>query len=314
MALPLGLTAPPCVQSDPIAVHFSSAIADGAPQRYAELTKKVTHVIINALLLRAKSACNTCTQIVIHWTWTMRCMMRRSVFETLSGVKFAYVTRQHGVMYEYVHEYKAARVQRPWQVERLGGAVVGEGVSFTHFVALPPDRSDRNSGFRKTIASLLALAAGPTLSDPSSAMSDRRRTHIPTSIFTCGRGTCCSTASAASVTSVPCRVADCGSAPDPVCQPWAGRPIVVPEWVEACAAVGGWVDTRQYLLKDKAAEAKDGFSLASVYEAAQQRRLLDGIDVFLTPGVLSRPQSVSTVLPPNVLIWHLWLMTATRRC
>ena len=46
------------------------------------------------------------------------------------------------------------------QVERLGGAVVGEGVSFTHFLALPPDRSDRNSGFRKTIASLLALAAG----------------------------------------------------------------------------------------------------------------------------------------------------------
>ena len=39
--------------------------------------------------------------------------------------------------------------------------MVGEGgTGFTHFVALPPDRADRNSGFRKTIASLLALAGG----------------------------------------------------------------------------------------------------------------------------------------------------------
>ena len=59
----------------------------------------------------------------------------------------------------------------------------------------------------------------------------------------------------------------------------------MPEWVEACAAVSNWVDTRQYLLKDKAAEARDGFSLASVYESAQERRLLDGVNVFLTPGV-----------------------------
>ena len=64
----------------------------------------------------------------------------------------------------------------------------------------------------------------------------------------------------------------------------AGQPIVVPEWIEACDAAGEWVDARQYLLKDRAAEARDGFSLAAVHEAAQRRRLLDGIDVFLTPG------------------------------
>ena len=74
---------------------------------------------------------------------------------------------------------------------------------------------------------------------------------------------------------------------------------MVPEWVEACNAAGEWVDSRQYLLKDKAAEAKDGFSLASVYEAAQQRLLLDGIDVFLTPGAL-----LAAITPA---LW-LWLM------
>ena len=63
---------------------------------------------------------------------------------------------------------------------------------------------------------------------------------------------------------------------------------MVPEWVEACDAAGEWVDARQYLLKDRAAEARDGFNLASVYEAAQRRRLLDGIGVFLTPGAPAR--------------------------
>ena len=61
-------------------------------------------------------------------------------------------------------------------MERLGGEVVSDGgMSFTHFVALPPDRSDRNSGFRKTIASLLALAAGqrefPSPSQSEASMS-----------------------------------------------------------------------------------------------------------------------------------------------
>ena len=32
------------LQSNTVEVHFSSAIADGAPQRYTELTKKVIHV------------------------------------------------------------------------------------------------------------------------------------------------------------------------------------------------------------------------------------------------------------------------------
>ena len=54
-------------------------------------------------------------------------------------------------------------------VHRLGGQVVeGEGADFTHFVSLPPSKGQARkgkdeTGFKKSINSLVALAAGMLL-------------------------------------------------------------------------------------------------------------------------------------------------------
>ena len=54
-------------------------------------------------------------------------------------------------------------------VERLGGAVADDVASFTHFVTLAPTKGDAKTGFRKSIAALLALAAGaPRILNPTS--------------------------------------------------------------------------------------------------------------------------------------------------
>ena len=57
----------------------------------------------------------------------------------------------------------ALRNQLTRKAERLGGVVVrGTDEGFTHLVTLAPSKGDPKTGFRKSIASLLALAAGET--------------------------------------------------------------------------------------------------------------------------------------------------------
>jgi hypothetical protein len=65
-----------------------------------------------------------------------------------------------------------------------------------------------------------------------------------------------------------------------------GSPIVSEKWVDACARSDMFVDAKEFLLKDPAAEKKFGFSLAAAWETAQQSLLLHGVHVFLTPGQL----------------------------
>lgn len=57
------------------------------------------------------------------------------------------------------------------------------------------------------------------------------------------------------------------------------------KWVDACAHSDAFVSAKEFLLKDPAAERKFGFSLVAAYEAAQQSLLLEGVHVFLTPGM-----------------------------
>jgi hypothetical protein len=52
--------------------------------------------------------------------------------------------------------------------------------------------------------------------------------------------------------------------------------------------MGTFVDAREHLLSDPAAERKFGFSLAAAHERAQQSLLLAGMRAFLTPGAAAR--------------------------
>lgn len=61
------------------------------------------------------------------------------------------------------------------------------------------------------------------------------------------------------------------------------------KWVDGSGRSGAFLDPRDHLLQDPAAEAKFGFTLAHAWEAAQQGLLLDNTAVFLTPG---RPGSI----------------------
>ena len=56
------------------------------------------------------------------------------------------------------------------------------------------------------------------------------------------------------------------------------------KWVDGSSRSGAFLDARDHLLQDAAAEASFGFNLAHAWEAAQQRLLLDNAAVFLTPG------------------------------
>ena len=69
-------------------------------------------------------------------------------------------------------------------------------------------------------------------------------------------------------------------------------------WVEACAKSGAFVEPREHLLQDPAAEKKFGFSLAGAHDAAQQGLLLSGVSVLLTPGVWSLKELPSCLFPP----------------
>ena len=64
------------------------------------------------------------------------------------------------------------------------------------------------------------------------------------------------------------------------------------KWVDGSGRSGAFLEARDHLLQDAAAEAKFGFNLAHAWETAQQGLLLDNAAVFLTPGT---PESTSAV-------------------
>lgn len=55
-------------------------------------------------------------------------------------------------------------------------------------------------------------------------------------------------------------------------------------WVEASGRSGAFVDPRGHLLNDEAAQKQFGFNMATSYDRAQRRLLLQDLNVFLTPG------------------------------
>ncbi|KAK9824072.1 hypothetical protein WJX72_007535 [[Myrmecia] bisecta] len=111
-------------------------------------------------------------------------------------------------------------------IQRLGGSVAADSdQSFTHFLTLQAARGESDRGFKKSLNTLMALAAG--------------------------------------------------------------RPIVAESWMDACTRSNAFVDPKDHLLQDSAAEKKLGFVLQTSYERAQHQLLLTGLHVFFTPGLLS---------------------------
>ncbi len=81
--------------------------------------------------------------------------------------------------------------------------------------------------------------------------------------------------------------------------PFAGAPIVSEKWVDGSGRSGAFLEARDHLLQDAAAEAKFGFNLAHAWEAAQQALLLDNTAVFLTPGTHGSVTLTGTTFIPH---------------
>ena len=64
----------------------------------------------------------------------------------------------------------------------------------------------------------------------------------------------------------------------------AGRPIVSPAWVTACAKAGAQVECHPYLVRDKDAERKFGFELPASLAAARTKPLLAGQVLYALKG------------------------------
>ncbi|XP_053988673.1 mediator of DNA damage checkpoint protein 1 [Hylaeus volcanicus] len=66
-------------------------------------------------------------------------------------------------------------------------------------------------------------------------------------------------------------------------------PIVSIDWLLESERVGHFLDVKNYILKDPAAEAKFGFKLRGSLEKAKDQKLLEGYTVVLTPNVAPPP-------------------------
>ncbi|EFJ23080.1 hypothetical protein SELMODRAFT_416192 [Selaginella moellendorffii] len=64
----------------------------------------------------------------------------------------------------------------------------------------------------------------------------------------------------------------------------AGKPVVDLAWIESCSVAGCAVDEKKFIVDDSKKEKELGFSMHSTYISAQQRLLLEGIPVHITPN------------------------------
>lgn len=65
----------------------------------------------------------------------------------------------------------------------------------------------------------------------------------------------------------------------------SGAPIVSEKWVDGSGRSGAFLEARDHLLQDSAAETKFGFNLLHAWQTAQQGLLLEDTTVVLTPGM-----------------------------
>ncbi|XP_061717649.1 uncharacterized protein LOC133525420 [Cydia pomonella] len=87
-----------------------------------------------------------------------------------------------------------------------------------------------------------------------------------------------------------------------LCAVGLGRPIVGPEWVQACADSNTIVDPWLYLIKDSQAERRFQFSLEKTLRG--RRNFLEGYHVSATPSVLPTAQEMKLIVECSGGVWQ----------
>jgi len=81
-----------------------------------------------------------------------------------------------------------------------------------------------------------------------------------------------------------------------LCALGRGIPIVSPNWLVQCKMTKTFLDPWKYLLQDKEAEKKWGFSLENSLTSASKNQLLDGFKVFATSNVQPSPKDLKEII------------------
>lgn len=76
----------------------------------------------------------------------------------------------------------------------------------------------------------------------------------------------------------------------------AGKFVVTFAWLESCHSANCFIEERNFLLQDDKKERELGFSMRSTILAAQQKPLLQGIRVLLTPNISPKPQAIAAIV------------------
>ncbi|KAI8432015.1 hypothetical protein MSG28_004544 [Choristoneura fumiferana] len=87
-----------------------------------------------------------------------------------------------------------------------------------------------------------------------------------------------------------------------LCAVGLGRPIVGPDWVQACADNSTLVDPWLYIIKDSAAEKRFRFSLEGTLRGA--RSFLRGYNVSSTPSVMPNAQEMKLIVECSGGTWR----------
>ena len=76
----------------------------------------------------------------------------------------------------------------------------------------------------------------------------------------------------------------------------AGKFVVTFAWLENCYSANCFVEERNFLLQDEKKERELGFSMRATILAAQQKPLLQGVRVLLTPNIKPKPQAIAAIV------------------
>lgn len=75
-----------------------------------------------------------------------------------------------------------------------------------------------------------------------------------------------------------------------------GKPVLTPAWLDSCSQARCFLDERKYYLEDEKKEKELGFSMCTTISAAQQKRIFQGVEVYITPNTTPTPQALGSLI------------------
>ncbi|XP_024379728.1 uncharacterized protein [Physcomitrium patens] len=75
-----------------------------------------------------------------------------------------------------------------------------------------------------------------------------------------------------------------------------GKFVVTFAWLESCRIANCFIEERNFILQDERKERELGFSMRATILAAQQKSLLQGVRVLLTPNINPAPQVLTSIV------------------